>query len=242
MELLSALYAYLHELNFISTALRLFLAMLCGGFIGLEREHKRLPAGFRTYMLVCLGAASTVLLGEYLHLMLTTRWAATAALVGVKTDVSRFPAQVISGISFLGAGTILVTGHQEVKGLTTAAGLWASACMGLAIGAGFYECMLVGFFLIYFSVTFLHKVENLLLSSSRNLNLYVTFEHVQNMSAIIARIKSRGITIYDIELEQKRESEAPSAMLSLRLPKRLTHAEAISVLAGLSCVHAIDEI
>ena len=242
MESLIYLCAYLHELNFASTALRMFLAVLCGGLIGLEREQRRLPAGFRTYMLVCLGAASTVMLGEYLHLMLSTRWAEAAALVGAKTDVSRFAAQVINGIGFLGAGTILVTGHQEVKGLTTAAGLWASACMGLAIGAGFYECMLVGFFLILLSVTFLHKVETFLLSNSRNLNLYVEFEHVQNMSAIIARIKSRSITIYDIELGQKRESETPSAMLSLRLPKKLTHAEAISFLAGLSCIHAIDEI
>lgn len=242
MEFLTNLFDYLHQLNFASTALRMFLAVLCGGLIGLEREQKRLPAGLRTYMLVCLGAATAVLLGQYHHVMLSTRWAETAALLGARTDVARFPAQVISGISFLGAGTILVTGHQEVKGLTTAAGLWASACMGLAIGAGFYECMLMGFFLILLSVTFLRKVENFLLSNSRNLNLYVEFEHVQNMSAIIARIKSRSITIYDIELGQKRESDTPSATLSLRLPKKLTHAEAISTLAGLSCIHAIDEI
>ena len=242
MEFLSDLYVYLHELNFASTALRMFLAVLCGGLIGLEREQRRLPAGFRTYMLVCLGAASTVLLGEYLHLMLATRWAATAALVGVRTDVSRFAAQVINGIGFLGAGTILVTGHQEVKGLTTAAGLWASACMGLAIGAGFYSCTLVCFLLIYLSVTQFHKIEYFLLSNSRNLNLYVEFDHVQDMSAIVGQVKSRNITIYDIELEQKQVGKAPGAILTLRLPKKLTHAEAISALAGLPCVHAIDAV
>lgn len=242
MEFLSGLYAYLQELNFASTALRMLLAVLCGGLIGLEREQKRLPAGFRTYMLVCLGAASAMLLSQYEYLMLTTRWADTAALVGVKTDVSRFGAQVINGIGFLGAGTILVTGHQEVKGLTTAAGLWASACMGLAIGAGFYECMVVGFLLIYLSVKFFPNVENFLLSNSRNLNLYIEFEYVQDMSAIIGKVKSRDITIYDIELEQKRGGEAPGAMLSLRLPKKLSHAEAISALAGLPCIHSIDEV
>ena len=242
MEALGALYAYLQELNFASTVLRMFLAVLFGGLIGMEREHKRLPAGFRTYMLVCLGAALATLLGEYHHLMLTTRWAETAALMGARTDVARFPAQVVSGISFLGAGTILVTGHQEVKGLTTAAGLWATACMGLAIGAGFYECMLVGFLLIILSVTYFHKIENFLLSNSRNLNLYVEFDHVQNMSAIVGRVKSRNITIYDIELEQKQEGKDPGAMLSLRLPKKLTHAEAISALAGLSCIHSIDAV
>ena len=242
MEFLTNLSVYLQELNFASTALRMLLAVLCGGLIGLEREQKRLPAGFRTYMLVCLGATSAVLLGEYHSLMLSTRWAEAAALLGAKTDVARFPAQVISGISFLGAGTILVTGHQEVKGLTTAAGLWASACMGLAIGAGFYSCTVVCFLLIYLSVTYFHKIESFLLSNSRNLNLYVEFDHVQDMTAIIGQVKSRNITVYDIELEQKQAGKAPSAMLSLRLPKKLTHAEAISALAGLSCVHAIDAV
>ena len=242
MELFSALLAYLREMNRASTALRMLLACLCGGLIGLERERKRRPAGFRTYMLVCLGAAATMLLSQYEYLMLTTRWADVAAQVGVKTDVSRFGAQVINGIGFLGAGTILVTGHQEVKGLTTAAGLWASACMGLAIGAGFYECTVVGFVLIFFSVKFFPKVENFLLSNSRDLNLYVEFEHVQDMTPIIAQVKGKNIEIYDIELEQNREGGSPNATLLLRLPKALSHAEAISALASLPCVHTIDEV
>lgn len=236
------LMAYLRELNLASTALRMFLAVLFGGLIGLEREHKRLPAGFRTYMLVCLGATTAMLLNQYQTLMLTTRWAEVAAFTGNRTDVSRFGAQVISGISFLGAGTILVTGHQEVKGVTTAAGLWASACMGLAIGAGFYECTIAGFAFIFFSVKFFPKIENFLLSNSRNLNLYVEFDDVQDMTPIIAQIKGAAIGIYDIELRQQKEGASPCANLSLRLPKRLTHAEAISALAGLSCIHAVEEI
>ena len=242
MEFLTNLFAYLHELNFASTALRMFLAVLCGGLIGLEREQKRLPAGFRTYMLVCLGAATAVLLGQYHHVMLSTRWAETAALMGAKTDVARFPAQVISGISFLGAGTILVTGHQEVKGLTTAAGLWASACMGIAIGAGFYSGTLVCFLLIYLSVTQFHKIEYFLLSNSRHLNLYIEFEHIQDIPAIIGRVKSRSIAVYDIELEQRQAGKAPGAVFSLELPKKLSHAEAISSLAELPCVHTIDAV
>ncbi len=234
--------AYLREINLTSTVLRLLLACLCGGLIGLEREQKRQPAGFRTYMLVCMGASLTMLLSQYEFMMLTTRWAETAALVGTKTDVSRFGAQVINGIGFLGAGTIIVTGHQEVKGLTTAAGLWASACMGLAIGAGFYECTLVGFIFIFFSIRFFPSVENFLLSNSRNLNLYIEFDSVQDMTSIIARVKDRSIEVYDIELEQEKKSGSLSAMLSLRLPKRLSHAEAISSLAGLSCIRAIDEV
>ena len=132
---------YLREMNFVSVMFRLILAMVCGGMIGLERGRKRRPAGFRTYMLVCLGAALTMLLSQYEFAMVMGPWKGIAQELGMKTDVSRFGAQVINGIGFLGAGTILVTGRQEVKGLTTAAGLWASACMGLAIGAGFYECV-----------------------------------------------------------------------------------------------------
>ena len=128
--------AYLREFHFASVVLRLALAMLLGGCIGLERERKRRPAGFRTYMLVCLGATLTVLLSLYEFTMVTGPWSDICAEIGIKTDVSRFGAQVINGIGFLGAGTILVTGRQQVKGLTTAAGLWASACTGLAVGAG----------------------------------------------------------------------------------------------------------
>ena len=127
---------WLREMSAVSVLLRLLLAMLFGGLIGLERVRKRRPAGFRTYMLVCMGAALTVILSQYEFYMVTHEWTELAAEIGLRTDVSRFGAQVINGIGFLGAGTIIVTGKQEVKGLTTAAGLWASACMGLAIGAG----------------------------------------------------------------------------------------------------------
>ena len=108
--------AYLREFHFASVVLRLVLAMLLGGCIGLERERKRRPAGFRTYMLVCLGAALTVLLSLYEYTLITGPWSALAAELGMKTDVSRFGAQVINGIGFLGAGTILVTRSSAGQG------------------------------------------------------------------------------------------------------------------------------
>ena len=127
---------FLREMTFLSVALRLMMAMFCGGLIGLNRERMRRPkglAGFRTYMMVSVGAALTMLLSQYEYTMVTTQWATIAGKVGITTDVSRFGAQVINGIGFLGAGTILVTKDNQVKGLTTAAGLWASACLGLSI-------------------------------------------------------------------------------------------------------------
>ncbi len=151
---------------------RLGIASLCGGLIGIERGRKHRAAGFRTHMLVCMGASLTMVLGTYISVMLESAlWALDPSVDYVKTDVSRFGAQVINGIGFVGAGTIIITGRQQVKGMTTAAGLWASACMGLAIGAGFYSAALVGCFFILLTIVVFSKLETFILSHSRNVNL-----------------------------------------------------------------------
>ena len=236
--------AYLREMNVASVLLRLTVAMLFGGFIGLERERKRRPAGFRTYMLVCLGAALTMLLSQYERYMVTHAWHETTMEIGLRTDVSRFGAQVINGIGFLGAGTIIVTGKQEVKGLTTAAGLWASACMGLAIGAGFYECVLLGFLLILLTNRLLPFVEDAIIESARNMNIYVEFQTLDNLGDIIARIKSQGGQIYEVDLDRGREerSKNPSAVFSIRLPGRHYHVRVLAAISELESVYTIDEI
>ena len=120
--------SYLRELNMASLLLRLILAMLCGGLLGLERGRKRRPAGSRTYMLVCLGAALTMVLSQYEYVMLTTEWADVSTELGIRTDVARFGAQVVNGIGFLGAGTIMITGRQQIKGLTTVGFRLHGAC------------------------------------------------------------------------------------------------------------------
>ena len=238
-----ALLDSLRELNTGSVLLRLTLAMLFGGMIGLEREQKRRPAGFRTYMLVCLGASLTMLLSQYEALMLSSRWAAQAAAVGVKTDVSRFGAQVINGIGFLGAGTVIVTGRQEVKGLTTAAALWASACMGLAIGAGLYECVLLGFCLIFLATKLLPPIENAVVERARNMNIYVEFRSLENVGAIIACIKSQGAQIYEVDIARGREEafRNPSAVFSIRLRQRQIHTQMLAAVSEVEGVYAIEE-
>ena len=137
MELLD----YLREFNILSVFLRLTLAVLCGGLIGINREHKRRPAGFRTYMMVCLGAALTMVLGQYQYRMFDTVWRSAQLEVGMTTDVTRFGAQVINGIGFLGTGTILITEQREVKGLTTFGASGFFSCFGSALGASdFFSC------------------------------------------------------------------------------------------------------
>ena len=235
---------FLRELNIWSVMLRLTVAMAFGGLIGMERGKKRRAAGFRTYMLVCLGAALTMLLSQYEYGMLTSAWSQTVSQVGIRTDVSRFGAQVINGIGFLGAGTIIVTGRQEVKGLTTAAGLWASACMGLAIGAGFYECVLLAFLLIFLSIRLLPYLENFVVENARNMNIYVEFESLDDVGAIIGRIKAQDVQIYEVDIDHGREEKLsnPSAVFSIRLNHKQMHTQVLAAISELETVRTIDEI
>ena len=241
---MEAVLDYLRQMNMVTVMVRLTMAMLFGGLIGLERERKRRPAGFRTYMLVCLGAALTMLLSQYESYMVTHDWAELAAEIGIRTDVSRFGAEVINGIGFLGAGTIIVTGRQEVKGLTTAAGLWASACMGLAIGAGFYECVILGFLLIFLSIRLLPYFENWIIENARHMNIYVEFESLDDVGEIIGRIKSQDVQIYDVDIDHGREEKSrnPSAVFSIRLNRKQLHAQVLAAISELESVRTIDEI
>ena len=241
---MEAVLDYLRQMNMVTVMVRLTMAMLFGGLIGLERERKRRPAGFRTYMLVCLGAALTMLLSQYESYMVTHDWAELAAEIGIRTDVSRFGAQVINGIGFLGAGTIIVTGRQEVKGMTTAAGLWASACTGLAIGAGFYECVFLAFLLISIVIRVLPQVETYIVENARNMNIYVEFESLDDVGDIISRIKSQDVQIYDVEIDHGREEKLrnPSAVFSIRLNHKQMHTQVLAAISELESVRTIDEI
>lgn len=234
----------LRGLSFESVLLRLALALILGGLLGLERVRKRRPAGIRTYMLVCVGAAMTMLLGQYQREMLSTLWAEAAMLAKTSHDITRFSAQVINGIGFLGAGTVLVTGKQQVKGLTTAAGLWASACMGIAIGAGFYECVVLAFLLIFLCNRVLPYIESVIVENAKNVNLYIEFDSMDDVSRIIGCIKSMNTQIYEVELDRGHQSQHlyPNMIVSMRLHKRKTHAGLILELSRLDCVRSIDEV
>ena len=237
---ISEIINLLSEPGPVSAAVRLVIALVCGGIIGLERGRRRRPAGFRTHMLVCMGAALTMLIGQYLAVTL----ASDPSLAGRTTDVSRLGAQVINGIGFLGAGTIIVTGHQEVKGLTTAAGLWASACMGLAIGAGFYLGALLGGGMILLSITAMRYVERFMMSRNRNLNVYVEFDDINDIGTVIDMIKSEGIRIFDIEISKADVNTGAyaNAVFSMRLPQKQPHATILAKLAGCGVIRGLEEI
>lgn len=235
---------YLRGLNIYSMMLRIALAVLMGGIVGYGREKKGRPAGFRTYMIVALGAALTVILSQYMNLMLTGPWAAQAEKLSMRTDAARFAAQVINGVGFLGAGTVIVTGRNEVKGLTTAAGLWASACMGIAIGAGFYECMVIAVVLIQLSLRVLPAIEEFVVSRSRNMTINIAMDNFEYLGGIVSRMKAEGISFYDVEVEKEKDNTRMSdfcVSFSARLPRKLGHAEVLAMLSTLDGVVAIDE-
>ncbi len=225
---------------------RLSVAAFCGGCIGLERGKKRRPAGFRTHMLVCMAATLAMLISQHLTMMVSEYWSALVVIEGggnKYTDVSRFGAQIINGIGFLGAGTVIVTGRQQVKGLTTAAGLWASACMGLCIGAGFVEGAFVGCALIISTIILFTHLERRILTRSRNINLYIEFAHMDDVGSVISAIKAQDIRIFDVEINKNKEHGGnQGAVFSIRLPKRMSHATAMSVVAGVENVRAIEEL
>ena len=185
-----AVVSYLRELNFVTMVLRFLVAGLCGAVIGYSRGRLQRPAGFRTHVLVCVGAASTVIVSQF-----------CVNELGINGDALRVPAQVISGIGFLGAGSILVTGkyRNHITGLTTAAGLWASACMGLAAGAGYYECAIMMCVVIYAALVPLFKLDTNYVKTLHSMTLYVEVDANARLSGAMCALNVDGMLLNTIE-------------------------------------------
>lgn len=222
----------LKELNMISVAVRLVLSLLCGGILGVERGRKKRPAGFRTYMLVCMGATLVMITNQYI----------TEVYGG--TDPARMGAQVISGIGFLGAGTIIVTGRNRVKGLTTAAGLWAAACVGLSLGIGFYTGAIIGCILIFIVMALLQGLDDWVMASTKVINLYVEFDQMADVGMFIRFAKDQGFRISDLELTRANgiEDRGTAILCTLRLPKKRPHAEILQMLSTVERVRYVEEL
>ena len=139
---------YLREFNIVTVIFRLVLAAAAGALTGFGRAIKKQNAGLRTYMLTSVGAALTILISLYEYAMLTGQWSLIADMSDMKFDTVRIAAQVVTGVGFLAAGNIIAVSHGQISGLTTAVGLFASACLGIAAGVGFYECVIFAIILI----------------------------------------------------------------------------------------------
>lgn len=218
----------------LSVLLRMLLAVLLGGIIGIEREYKHRPAGIRTHILICLGAAMTTLTSQYLYLELH-----------YLTDLARLGAQVIAGIGFLGAGTIIVTRRNRIRGLTTAAGLWASAVVGLALGAGFYEGGVLAAVLILLAELVFSQFENRLGKGSPEVELhtyYINGADGSCLEAMLDLFDQCGAVVLNLELERVQSQEGPleHAVIFLRLRRRSDLGDLMEELQQLDGTRSVE--
>lgn len=170
-----------------SVVIRLILAIIFGGIIGAERASKRQAAGFRTYILVAIGACIAGFTNQFIYECFPS------------SDVGRLGNGVVTGIGFLGAGTILVTSRSKIRGLTTAAGLWACGCMGLCLGHGFYSLGLIAGVLIFVVLSIITPIENRLLNRVRAFSIHVELNSRPNLKDLITYLREKGYSITNVE-------------------------------------------
>lgn len=212
----------LRQVTLISVGIRIAAALIVGGILGLEREKKNRAAGLRTYMLVCVGACLIMLTNQYIYQTTGTG------------DPMRLGAQVVSGIGFLGAGTIIVTKRSQIKGLTTAAGLWSAAAVGLALGVGFYEAAAAAGIAIYFVMTVLQHWDVWMHRRARFMDLYLEHSAELGLGTLLRQIRELELDIDGIESDSGHAGEDTKALIiSLKLPKRTDHT---------ALIHKIEQI
>lgn len=236
-QYLSDILKCLDDLSTVSIFFRFALATFCGSVIGFERGKKRHAAGLRTHILVCLGATAAMLVNQYIFVYLDPT-----------SDPGRIGAQVISGIGFLGAGTIVITGHQraqQVKGLTTAAGLWASACMGLLVGVGFYECALIMCAFLFIVIVVLNKLDERYLKTSSTLRVYLEYApNVSPFSTILTALRNNRWHVTHIQYLNLESCSEVGVLLELQYnEKKATLSEdGIDAIRNLEGVLYVEDI
>lgn len=227
---------WLREFNIWTIIIRLFLAAILGGAIGLERGRQRRAAGLRTHILVCVGSALTVMVGFFARYEL-----------GILTsDPLRISAQVISGIGFLGAGTIMLKGRFQIVGLTTAAGLWVTAAIGLSAGVGFYEGAIAAFLISIFTVIILSKVERNINEHRSNFGVYVEIKQDETIRECIEELK-KNYGAHDIQVTVPRSGIVGNVGIEVILiiprKEKVTLAEVIGKINEYpSVVYAIESV
>ena len=223
----------IREVTYLAVVLRILAAVIIGGLIGLERGMKNRPAGLRTYMLVCTGACLIMLTNQYIYQTFQTG------------DPTRMAAQVISGIGFLGAGTIIVTRRNQIKGLTTAAGLWSAAGVGLALGIGFYEAALMGGFAIFTVMTLLQKMDNRMHRKTKTVEVYMEVSADLTLGELLRAIRESEYEVQDVQRESSLESESngnKAYIAVLKSQKRCNHVEIVEAVRQIPGIVYVEEL
>ena len=215
-DIMNEIIAFLRDFNIWTVLIRLTLCVLVGGIIGVERGRQGRAAGMRTHILVCMGAALVTMMGFYITQELK-----------LDGDPMRIAAQVVSGIGFLGVGTIMLKGRFQITGLTTAAGLWCAATIGLALGAGFYEGALGVFIFTIATVSFLHKLEYKFIKRYRRFGIYVEITSDKLVRTTIDEI-SGMFNITDIQVTLPRSGTSGNVGIEINVHTKKETPEQVS--------------
>jgi len=220
----------IREVTYLAVALRIIASVIVGGLIGLERGMKNRPAGMRTYMIVCLGACLIMLTNQYIYQCFGTG------------DPVRMGAQVVSGIGFLGAGTIVVTRRSQIKGLTTAAGLWASAGVGLALGIGFYEAAIAGGLGVFFVMTLMQSLDSRVHSKTKNLEVYFELSREVSLGDFLRSAQERGLDLHDLQREGDGENGNRAYIVTVKTKKRRNYIDMADDVRDLPGVQFLESL
>ena len=222
----------LRDLSLSSIILRLFLASIMGMILGIERSYSNRAAGFRTHMLVCIAGCVTAMTAIDLYIY-----------QHIATDPTRLPAQIITGLGFLGAGTIFVTKKSTIQGLTTAAGMWTAGIVGIAIGAGFFEGGILAGILVIAAETSLFgrvgKVQHL-----PDFRLVIHYGTTDALDNAMRYIKDHRMRIRNLQIESENDGNetAYTAVLTIRTYKKTDHQALIKKIGGIKGVISVNEI
>ena len=220
----------IREVTYLAVALRIFAAVLIGGLIGLERGLKNRAAGLRTYMLVCVGACLIMLTNQYIYQSYSTG------------DPVRMGAQVVSGIGFLGAGTIIVTRRNQIKGLTTAAGLWSAAGVGLALGIGFYEAAVAGAVAVFFVMTVMHRIDNAMRRKTKRLDIYFELSQSLALGDFLRQLRHQEKEVFDIQREPEPDANIRAYTATVKMQKGRDHLEVLEEIQSIPGVSYLEEL
>ena len=196
------------ELTYLAVTVRVLASLIIGGLIGLDRSMKNRPAGLRTYMLVCLGACLVMMTNQYIYQIYT---------IG---DPVRMGAQVVSGIGFLGAGTIVVTRRSQVKGLTTAAGLWASAAVGLAVGIGFYEAAVAGCVGVFVVMSGMQELDSRVHRKAKTVEVFLELDRETSLGEFLREAQEKKLDVRDVQRESGGENGTRAYIATIKVEKR----------------------
>lgn len=232
-KILSDSQAFIQDFNTASIALRLIIAVIFGGIIGVERGRKNFAGGARTITLVCLGSCLVIIVNEYLRIKSNHT-----------IDPARIAAQIINGVGFLGAGTIMVTGNNRVKGLTTAASLWVSAIIGIAIGCGFIYGAFLGLVFSLLSITVFQKYNKWYAKFDRYIELYLEIDPDIGMNQVRNYAKENNFVIKSLRRKRNKPLFADDVCIDIEIDTqgRRNHTSIITCLQLINGIHYCEEI